>query len=272
MEQPDDVKPQISSPPSIGVLVVGHGTRDPRGQAEFLSTVERLTERTPAMRVRPCYLELVEPGIDEGIDRLAEEGATTIVVAPLLLFAAGHAKRDVPRALEQARGRHPRITFLQAAHLGCHERILQLSDRRFRDARRVGGRSGERLPRDGRSSLWIVVGRGSLEESALAEMERFAHLRAPAAGTDERVVCYLAMARPSFAETLAKSADGRYDRVIVQPHLLFHGELLETIRVQAEACSRQHDFVEWWLCENLGPDVEVAAALADRVSEALILP
>ncbi|MFO0906120.1 MAG: sirohydrochlorin chelatase [Pirellulales bacterium] len=260
------MKSEPSSSPSIGVLVVGHGTRDPRGQAEFLAAVQQIAAQASDQMVRPCYLELVEPGIDEGIDRLAAEGATTIVVAPLLLFAAGHAKRDVPRAVDAARLRHPQIHFVQAAHLGCHPRILELSDRRYRAASQVGSARG------GRSTLWIVVGRGSLDREALAEMEHFAQLRMATTGADDYVVCYLAMAQPSLAETLAKNAEWRYDRVILQPHLLFHGELLETIRMQVDACSRQHDSIEWLLCGHLGPDVAVAEALAGRVREALILP
>lgn len=263
---------ESSSRPRTGVLLVGHGTRDERGQREFVATVEQIAAAAPEFLVRCCYLELVEPSVDVGIERLVAEGATTIVVAPLLLFAAGHAKRDVPRAIDAARARFPQVEFVQADHLGCHERLLELSAHRFEAAKRLvdtndGGDDAEPRRSTG-GCLWIVVGRGSLDATALEEMERFARLRAARTDVTDWRVCYLAMAKPTLAEMLAEAAELPYDRVVVQPHLLFAGELLGAIRLQVAERSRQQSWRDWRLCDHLGPDRAVADAVLSRVREA----
>ena len=74
-----------------GWLIVGHGTRSERGQAEFRQVARQLAENLvgPAEH---AFLELAQPTIAEGVQRLAERHVREIVVVPLLLFTAGEAR------------------------------------------------------------------------------------------------------------------------------------------------------------------------------------
>src|SRR5437870_4104997 len=85
-----------------GLLLIGHGTRDPIGQAEFLQTVELVRARCGELPVEYGYLELAEPPIAAGVAALVRAEVTEIIAAPVLLFAAGHAKDDIPRELANA--------------------------------------------------------------------------------------------------------------------------------------------------------------------------
>ncbi|HND51583.1 MAG TPA: CbiX/SirB N-terminal domain-containing protein [Pirellulaceae bacterium] len=304
-----------------GLLLVGHGTRYRLGQDEFLATVRQIAERLPDWLVQPGFLELAEPTLDEAVERLVEAGATDCVVTPLLLFAAGHAKRDVPELIESARQRYPHVNFRQAGHLGCEPRLLALSLRRFRDARRLigdlgeladlheaggipaagipaagdGGELGSRVetaaggqiapaPQDspslrqqveyGDGTLLILVGRGSLDAEATAEMNRYAALCGEQAGATTVRVGFVAMARPTVDEVLAEAvettrsvvgpnATGGIRRVVVQPHFLFAGELLETVRRKAMAAASAGGG-EWYWAEHLGPAAELAEAVIAR--------
>src|SRR5688500_8451642 len=83
---------------ALGYLLVGHGTRDAIGQAEFLQLAKLVAERA-SVPVEPCFLELAQPTIEEGLQRLAQRGVQRVLIIPLLLFTAGHAKQDVPEAV-----------------------------------------------------------------------------------------------------------------------------------------------------------------------------
>src|SRR5687767_3853616 len=89
---------------SLGWLVVGHGTRDRAGQAEFFELVELLARKVGdrGPQVEPAFLELASPTIAQGLARLAARGVRRVLVIPLLLFAAGHAKDDIPQAVAAA--------------------------------------------------------------------------------------------------------------------------------------------------------------------------
>ena len=104
--------------PRTGLLIVGHGTRSERGLAEFREAVELVARGSPGVPVAGCFLELARPSIKEGMARLVADGCQRIVVLPLLLFAAGHAKQDIPAAVQAAARDYPQLELALAEHLG----------------------------------------------------------------------------------------------------------------------------------------------------------
>jgi sirohydrochlorin cobaltochelatase len=244
-----------------GLLLVGHGTRNEAGRAEFLRLVG-LTDVRERWAVEGGFLELAEPNIEQAVARLVERGVERLTVAPLLLFAAGHVKRDLPRAVRTALQRHPAVQWRQAGHLGCQPALLELSARRFHEA--LPGRE----PRAAEETLLLMVGRGSFDAGASAETRRFAALRAERTPAGRVETCFYAMAEPSLDAMLAKITNCSYRRVIVQPHLLFHGELLAAIRERTRQAAQTAPRQEWIVTEHLGPDRLLAQALWERADAA----
>jgi sirohydrochlorin cobaltochelatase len=247
---------------NLGVLLVGHGTRDAAGQAEFLAAAGLIAEARPAWLVEPCYLELVEPDIAMGIERLARRGATRTVVMPLLLFAAGHAKRDIPHAVADAANRFPELVVWHAEPLGCHPSIVQLAVERTQAA------FGEQASRaEGEVGL-VLVGRGSSVAEAIADMRRFARLVSEQIGLAEPEVCFAAVAEPSLAEGLRRAAARGWKTIVVQPHLLFAGKVLDQTRAAVQHAAASYPEVRWLLAEYLGPHPLVVDATIERIEAA----
>jgi sirohydrochlorin cobaltochelatase len=244
-----------------GFLIIGHGTRSERGLAEFRDCIELVSRRVPTIPVAGCFLELAEPCVSVGVEFLAARGCDRIVVLPLLLLAAGHAKQDIPAAIRAAAAAYPGIEFVLASHLGCDERVLRLSARRFAEA----ARDEEAVsPQD---TLWLMVGRGSSDGEQLAELERFVQHRLRHTPVARARIAYLAMAEPRLEVALAEIAELRYHRVIVQPHLLFHGELLETVAAQVAAIVARWPHQQWLVAPHLGVADLLAQAMLERFWE-----
>jgi len=242
-------------PPRIGVLLVGHGTREPVGVAQFLELAERFSASWPEVTVAPCFLELAEPPIAAGIDRLLAAGIDELIVAPLLLFSAGHAQEDIPTAVEAAivaAGRSD-LPRWQTEPLEDHPELLALSQIRFEQAR------GDR-PVDQATRL-VMIGRGSRDAGATAAMQRYAKLHAQQVGVGPPIVGFLAVQQPNLQQALALAAADTPARVIVQPHLLFEGLLSAEIREAVAEAGQHWPHISWSCAAPLGPEPQVLRAL-----------
>src|SRR5262245_56819399 len=132
--------------PKTGLLLVGHGTRSEVGTAQFLALAKAIRNRvSDELRVEAAFLELQQPDIEAAVGRLVDQGIDQLVTMPLLLFAAGHAKEDVPGAVAGALARRERsdIRLTQAQHLGRHSAVVELSRLRMEEAECRRGDRGQ---------------------------------------------------------------------------------------------------------------------------------
>src|SRR5690242_17680601 len=80
------------------LLLIAHGSRDPRHAATVEALVGRIRRLRPGTTVATAYLDHCAPRIPQVLARLAAESAPAVAV-PLLLGRAYHARTDIPGAL-----------------------------------------------------------------------------------------------------------------------------------------------------------------------------
>jgi sirohydrochlorin ferrochelatase len=225
--------------------------------AEFAETVRMVEDLVPSVYVEQAFLELNEPGILDGISRLVERGADRIVIAPLLLFSAGHAKRDIPSVLVQARHRHGSIAFCVSDPLGCHPALLRLSVRRFQEAVDQPVRLC--------SFTHVLVGRGGSDDEAAADLRRYAELMSRHVPAKSHSVAFMALARPRLRDALVCAARQGGD-CVVQPHLLFQGDVLCDLQGEVSVIGKRSAQVHFHVTSHLGPSPLLAEAIVDRAA------
>ena len=86
----------------IGVLICGHGSRNRQAVGEFAQLAEGLRKLLPGVPVEYGYLEFARPILRDGLDSLRAQGVKRVLAVPGMLFAAGHAKNDIPSVLNTA--------------------------------------------------------------------------------------------------------------------------------------------------------------------------
>ncbi len=124
---------------AIGVMVCGHGSRDPLAVAEFAALAERLADRFPGWPVDHGYLEFARPVIRDGLDRLVAKGARHILAVPGMLFAAGHAKNDIPSVLNTYQHGRPGLRIEYGRELGLDPKMIRAAGARIREALDAAG-------------------------------------------------------------------------------------------------------------------------------------
>lgn len=100
-----------------GVILFGHGSRDPAWAAPLLRVQAALREEAPDVRVEVAFLEFLSPSLPEAVERLAAQCARVRIV-PFFMSQSGHVQRDVPPMLEAARARHPGLQLVLADPIG----------------------------------------------------------------------------------------------------------------------------------------------------------
>lgn len=245
---------------TTGLLIIGHGSRDPHANVEFESLVAAYRATRPDIEVGHGYVELAQPLLSTGLRDLAQR-AESVVVLPLFLFAAGHVKNDIPLALSQARQEFPTVRFTVANALGVHPNLVELAFERVRTA--LAG------ARESAKTAVVVVGRGSSDPDANGDFCKVVRLLAEGREIGWVVPCFIGVTRPLFEETVELVARARPERIVVAPYFLFGGRLISKIREQVEAFQARYPWIKTALAPHLGNDDRLLKLMDERLSEAM---
>ncbi|MBK8120578.1 MAG: CbiX/SirB N-terminal domain-containing protein [Sulfuritalea sp.] len=107
-----------------GILLFGHGARNPEWAQPFHRIRDAILAREPEALVEPGFLELMRPTFDEGVDCLVRQGATEIVVVPIFMAAGSHIRKDLPQLAASAMDRHAGLVIELAAPVGEAATVL----------------------------------------------------------------------------------------------------------------------------------------------------
>ena len=246
---------------TLGILVIGHGSRDAAANREFEAFVAEFARRRGDEIIEHAYVELAQPSVAEGLDAIAAR-SSRVVALPLFLFAAGHVKNDLPLALEAARRRWPAVRFEAASALGVHPSMAQVAFAR-------GAEALSEDPAQRARTVAIVVGRGSSDPDANGDLFKLARLMGEGRGLAGVEATFMGITRPSVEETLAQVAPARPERVVIVPYLLFAGRLVEKLDSQVAAFRERYPWIRITRAPHLGADPRVFALLDERIAQAL---
>ncbi|WP_203335552.1 sirohydrochlorin chelatase [Nocardioides limicola] len=116
------------------LIALAHGSRDPRSPETIKALVDEVRRLRPDLRIEPAFLDLSRPFFGTVVDRLVRAGFDEIVVVPLLLTEAFHAKVDVPTVIAEATAKHPGLRIRCTDILGTEPIFLEVLDLRMREA------------------------------------------------------------------------------------------------------------------------------------------
>jgi sirohydrochlorin cobaltochelatase len=255
-----------SSPPGPGpaLLLACHGSRDDDGAEEAFALAAEVAALAPGLDVDLGFIELTAPPLSAAMAALAERrtsagGAGHVVVVPLVLLGAGHAKTDVPASIHLARAAHPEVRFTYGAPLGLAPELLALADERL----------GAAVPAPLRPATGVlVVGRGTGDPDANADLHKLARLLWE--GRDWPLVeaAFVGITGPRVPEGLERLRRLGADRIVVLPWFLFTGVLERRIHDQAAAFAGRHG-IQVSVAGYLGPVRTVAALVLERYHQAV---
>lgn len=241
------------------LLMIGHGTRDEDGRQTFLDFATAYEALDRSRPVVPCFLELTQPSIQQGIDRCVEEGYTEFSALPILLFAARHNKFDVTNELDKAKQRHPHLKFHYGRHFGISPGILELWRSRL---------SQLDSPKFSRSETVILfVGRGSSDPDANGDVYKMARILWEGSGYNTVETCFIGITHPRLEEGFRRARLYNPKRIIVLPYFLFTGLLVKKIFDTTAQQQELYPEISMTCLPEMGIQPELLTILREREIE-----
>lgn len=289
------------------LVVIGHGSRSTAGVQQFWRLVQCVAALVPEVALSGGFIELAAPHVDDAVDALlappgpggSRTGAdptsagpggpglvsakpAVAVAVPLVLLGAGHLKLDGPAVLARARARHPGTRFSYARELGVHPLVLAVAEDRIRETLAAleglpppltpgcasTGPGGQHLGTGFEDTAVVLVGRGSTDPDANADLYKAARLLGDSRGLGQVEPAFVSLAEPSVPSALDRCRRLGARRLAVVPYFLFTGVLVDRIGAQAAQWAAGHPGHQVTTGRELGPDPRLAALVVQRYREA----
>ncbi|MFA6019865.1 MAG: sirohydrochlorin chelatase [Rhodospirillales bacterium] len=245
-----------------GVMICGHGSRDPDAIDEIERLVQKLAPRLPDYEVAGSYLEFARPIIREGLEGLVEKGCERILAIPGMLFAAGHVKNDLPWEVNSFAADHLDIQIVMGRELAITPLLLKAAEDRIHAAE---AHAHHDMARD--ETCLVVVGRGTNDSDANSNVAKVARMLGEGMGFGWTEVAYSGVAHPRVDDCLRRAAKLGFRRYLVFPYFLFTGVLVKRIYEQTQQVAGEFPQIEFLRAHYLDDHPQVVEAFIERVRE-----
>ncbi len=239
--------PVGAAPSALPLLLIGHGSRDSEGRQAFLELAQAYQALTPHRPVIPCFLELTEPSIAQGVEQCVAQGWQELVALPVLLFGARHNKFDVTVELDRLQTLYPQLRIHYGGPLGIRIEILQL----LRD-RLTALLAAQPQGIPDAETVLLFVGRGSSDPEANAETCKLARLLWEGSGFRAVETCFIGITHPRLPVGFERALSWQPRRIILLPYFLFTGVLVKKIEAALQEQHQMHPEIDWLALPELG--------------------
>jgi sirohydrochlorin cobaltochelatase len=251
----------------IGAMICGHGSRSQAAVDEFAVLAKKLPAMLPEnWELEYGYLEFANPVIRDGLDRLREKGCTKILAVPGMLFAAMHAKNDIPTVLNTYARKH-NIEISYGRELGIDPKMIAAAGARISEAISDANQTSEFVALE--ETCLVVIGRGASDPDANGNVAKIARMLHEGLGTGWMEVGYSGVTFPLVKPCLKHAAKLGYKRIIVFPYFLFTGILIDRIYGYTDMVAKSSPEIQFVKAGYLNDHGNVLLTFSDRIMEQL---
>ena len=248
-----------------GVMICGHGSRSQSAVDEFAVLAEKLPAYLPDDWMCDYgYLEFANPVIRDGLDNLREAGCERILAVPGMLFAAMHAKNDIPTVLNTYAKTHD-MDVSYGRELGVDPKMIAAAAGRIQEA--VDQANVDHGEMSLHETCLVVIGRGASDPDANGNVAKIARMLQEGMGFGWCDVGYSGVTFPLVEPCLQHVAHLPYKRIIVFPYFLFSGILIDRIYGFTDQVAADHPNIQFIKAPYLGDHPKVLETFAERILE-----
>ena len=247
-------------PSNIGILLCGHGSRDPQAVKEFINVVNKIKSRIPDIPVEFGFLEFNRPIISEALDQLRNLGVERVIALPAMLFAAGHTKNDIPAVLNKYSADNG-LLIQYGRELGLNSLMIGAAGARIKETID----SNPIFPLH--ETLLVVAGRGSSDPDANSNVCKITRMLVEGFGFGWGETVFSGVTFPLVDPGLRHALKLGFKRVILLPYFLFSGVLVSRVREHSMRVANDNPDVKFLNASYLSDQDLVIDTFMERIQE-----
>ena len=249
-------------PSETGIILCGHGSRDPQAVKEFINVVEKIKSRIPNIPVVFGFLEFNRPIIRSALDQLKNMGVKRVIALPAMLFAAGHTKNDIPAVLNKYSAENG-LHIQYGRELGLNSLMIGAAGARVKEIID----NNPIFPIS--ETLLVVAGRGSSDPDANSNVCKITRLLVEGFGFGWGETVFSGVTFPLVEPGLRNVIKLGFKRIILLPYFLFSGVLVSRVRAHSMRVSNDNPDIQFLYTSYLSDQDFVIDTFLERINEVL---
>ena len=247
---------------TTGIMICGHGSRDEGAVVEFEKLALGIRRRSNGIPVEYGFLEFATPVIKDGLAALVNQGVTDVLAVPGMLFAAGHAKNDIPSVLNTWSAENDAIDIRYGRELAIDPKMLKAAADRIQEAL---DSAVDDVPLE--ETMLVVIGRGASDPDANSNVAKVMRMLWEGFGFGWGETAYSGVTFPLIEPGLEHAVKLGYRRIVVFPYFLFTGVLMRRIYDYTDVVAERHPDIEFIKAPYLNDHPMVIETFMERIDE-----
>ena len=247
---------------TTGIMICGHGSRDEGAVAEFEKLALGIRRRSNGIPVEYGFLEFATPVIKDGLAALVNQGVTDVLAVPGMLFAAGHAKNDIPSVLNTWSAENDAIDIRYGRELAIDPKMLKAAADRIKEALNS---AIDNVPVE--ETMLVVIGRGASDPDANSNVAKVMRMLWEGFGFGWGETAYSGVTFPLIEPGLEHAVKLGYRRIVVFPYFLFTGVLMRRIYDYTDVVAERYPDIEFIKAPYLNDHPMVIETFMERIDE-----
>ncbi|HEX9318325.1 MAG TPA: CbiX/SirB N-terminal domain-containing protein [Nitrososphaeraceae archaeon] len=242
------------------ILLIDRGSREPEVTEELRALCDMVKTKGGYDLSTYCFLEVIPPFIEEGIEHCLSDNIDYIVVMPYFLYPGMKLKESVKQCARICHNMKVKVLFTKplSYHMVLQRLILERIDQL---------KSKINLTVHNRDCDILVIGHGSSDRAARTAFEFTINGILP--NYKSVNYCFLELDKPDIAEGIKKVMNMGTGHLIVVPYFLHEGaHVKRDIKNELGLALAKYNCKEVFLTTHLGAGDELVEAVIDRAKEA----
>ena len=245
-------------------MICGHGSRHKDTSTEFQNFIKEIKKRFPKNPLSYGFLEISSPNVKLELTKLIRAKTSRILTVPVMLFAAGHIKKDIPDLIKASLSGNSSTKIKISREIGLDQKLIKAAKQKIEETQQTSSQSISK-----KETLLMMVGRGTSMEKVNKKIEKISRSLRNQIKFLDNDTSFMGITGPRFENSLIISARRKFKRIIIFPYFLFTGVLLDRIHSVTNKISKKFPETEFLISPCFKDHPLVIDAFADRITKGL---